>query len=162
MKKLHLLALCSLLVACDDGQYSPDEPDAAGGKADDAALRCAENTPSPLDGRNIEDMQRTGKPPRSMANEADVAALEADGTAKLLLDQVHATAVHFGREDVLDLVDTADSGVTVGRMTYSDLDFDIVLFFEDARSHGLAFHADSVSAAGEIGINYDIVGCASE
>lgn len=155
-----LVALLPLFVAlgCDEGPSPSDSAGAASGKADDPAILCAENTPSPLDGRSIEDMERTGSDPVVIASEADLDALR-DAGKNALLDQLRTTAEHFGREDARDLVDTSDSGVSAGVMAYGDLDFDIILFFEHDESHGLAFFAGTLDPAGEIGINYDIVGC---
>jgi hypothetical protein len=157
MKTIRLLVLLAPL-CCDESAMPPDNEGAASGKADDPALLCAENTPSPLDGRSIEDMERTGTEPSVIAEEDDVIALEGAG-AKPLLEQLQMTAEHFGREDVRDLVATSDLGVSVGQMAYSDIEFDIILFFEHEESHGLAFLAGTLDPVGEIGINYDIVGC---
>lgn len=165
MKTIKLLVvMTSLVAACDEGPSGPEPEGSASGKADDAALLCAEHTPSPLDGRSIEDMQRTSKDPRVLATAAHVAELEnaakaGDTAAKLSLAQIETTAQHFGREHARDLVDTSDSGVSAGQMTYGDVEFDIVLFFEDEQSHGLAFLGGTLDPIGEIGINYDIVGC---
>ena len=156
MKTKSLLVLW-MLAACDEGSPSLDEGEVAGGKADDAAIQCSENTESPLDGRNIEEMERTDTAPRMIADEAGLRDLED----AVLLDQIEITAQHFGRTDANELVTTTDSGVSAGQLEYGDLAFDIILFFEDEQSHGLAFHAGTLDAAGEIGINYDIVGCKS-
>ena len=155
--KTILTCVVLVVAACDEGSLPPDEDGGAAGKADDAAIQCAENTESPLDGRNIEEMERTDVEPRVITDEAGLRDLDD----ALLLDQIDITAEHFGRTDADELVTSADSGVSAGQLEYGDLAFDIILFFEDEQSHGLAFHAGTLDPAGEIGINYDIVGCKS-